>query len=148
MHPATSSQADMPSQDGLGEVAFTAEPMGDPIDGIVVEPTLAERGVAFFVALADDEVDKDWKEIGQTLMLVAPAVVAFSVSKRGKISRVRELVAPGIALGRLIVGVNRQVGPQHLDRAHKIVERARTNAELMAQTLKERVQHRESKGKN
>lgn len=114
-------------------------PAAEPLDGLIVEPTLAERGVAFFVALADEEVDKDWKEIGQTLMVVVPAVVAFSVSKRGKFSRLRELVAPGIALGKLAVDVNRQVTPEHLDRAHVIVHTAKHNARRAAANLRSRV---------
>ena len=124
----------------MGELLPDGEPLTEPIDGVIVEPTLAERGVAFFVALADEDVDKDWKEIGQTLMIVAPAVVAFAVSKRGKFSRVRELVAPGIALGKLVVDVNRQVTPEHLDQAHVIVKRAKVNAGRAVASLRSRVQ--------
>lgn len=100
---------------------------GQPvIEGTIVDPTAAERTVAFFLALSDEKVSKDWSAIGKTMMALTPAVVALAASKGRRFRKVGEIIAPGIALGKLVVEVNRQVNNEHLDQARVVVDEAKT----------------------
>jgi len=80
-----------------------------PLEGVVTNGTdapLIDKAVAFFVALGDDEVDKSWSDLGETMMMVAPAVLALVATKKVKGKRgLKALIAPGIALGRLVTDV-------------------------------------------
>lgn len=102
------------------------------VTGKVVEPSLPDRAVAFFVALSDDEVDKDWSDFGKAAMVVLPAVVALVATKGRAKGSLKSLIAPGIALGKLVHDVNRQVKPEHLAKAHDYVEQAKTSIAHLA----------------
>ena len=109
-----------------------------PIEGTVVEHGVAERTVAFFIALGDEKVDKDWAEIGKTMLLVTPAVVALVATRGKKFRKVRELIAPGIALGKLVKDVSAQITPEHLAKADKVVAEAKVSANTLVSQARAR----------
>lgn len=114
----------------------------EPLDGKVVEHDLADRTVAFFVALSDPKVDKDWSELGKTLMVVVPAVIAVAATRGKAKGGLRNLIGPGIALGKLVKDVNGQITPEHLNKAHNYVQQAKTTAAVTLATAKARTARR------
>lgn len=101
----------------------------------MTNPPITEKTVAFFVALNDNSVNKDWSELSKASLVVVPTVVKLAVTKgRGgnKKSALRSLVAPGIALAKIAREVNSQVTPAHLEKAHVIVQDARLKAANMS----------------
>ena len=108
------------------------------VDGQVVEYGVAERTVAFFIALGDEKVDKDWAEIGKTMLIVAPAVVTLVATRGKKFRKVRELIAPGIALGKLVKDVSAQITPEHLAKADRVVAEAKVSANTLVAQARQR----------
>ena len=107
-------------------------------DGKIVSYDAADRAVAFFVALSDPRVDKDWSELGKTVAVVAPAVLTV-IATRGKAKgALRSLIVPGIALGKLVKDVNGQITDEHLKKAHRYVESAKATATVTAASVKAR----------
>lgn len=98
-----------------------------PIDGEIVTHGVADRTVAFFIALGDPAVDKNWADLGKTMLVVAPAVAALIATRGKRKKSIRGLIAPGIALGKLVAEVNKQVTPAHLNRAHDYVNQAKVH---------------------
>ncbi len=97
----------------------------------MTNPPIAEKTVAFFVALTDDNVKKDWSELSKASFVVVPTVVKLAVTKgagTSKKSAIRSLIAPGIVLAKIAREVNAQVTPAHLEKAHVIVEDAKQKA--------------------
>jgi hypothetical protein len=101
---------------------------------------IADRTVAFFVALNDDAVNKNWDDFTKAAFVVVPAIaaVALTKGKSGKKS-LKQLIAPGIALGKLVHDVNQQVTPEHLAKAHEIVERTTASALSTVEQIKAKV---------
>jgi hypothetical protein len=114
----------------------------EPLNGKIVEHDLADRTVAFFVALSDPKVDKDWSELGKTLAVVVPAVIAVAATRGRATGGLRNLIGPGIALGKLVKDVNGQITPEHLQKAHNYVEQAKTTAAVTLATAKARTARR------
>jgi hypothetical protein len=125
----------------MNEVNPSANPE-EPLNGKIVEHDLADRTVAFFVALSDPKVDKDWSELGKTLAVVVPAVIAVAATRGRATGGIRNLIGPGIALGKLVKDVNGQVTPEHLQKAHNYVEQAKTTAAVTLATAKARTARR------
>lgn len=117
----------------------------EPIDGKIVEHDLTDRAVAFFVALSDPRVDKDWSEFGKTLAVVVPSVIAIAATRGRAKGGLRNLIGPGIALGKLVKDVNGQITPEHLTKAHNYVEQAKTTAAITLATAKARTTRRPNK---
>ena len=93
---------------------------------------ISEKTVAFFVALSDDKVNKDWSELTKAGFVVVPTVLKLAVTKGAGTSKrtaLRSLIAPGIVLAKIAREVNSQVTPAHLERAHVIVEDLKQKAE-------------------
>lgn len=93
---------------------------------------ISEKTVAFFVALSDDKVNKDWSELTKAGLVVVPTVLKLAVTKgtgTSKRTALRSLIAPGIVLAKIAREVNSQVTPAHLERAHVIVEDLKQKAE-------------------
>lgn len=93
---------------------------------------ISEKTVAFFVALSDDKVNKDWSELTKAGLVVVPTVLKLAVTKGAGTSKrtaLRSLIAPGIVLAKIAREVNSQVTPAHLERAHVIVEDLKQKAE-------------------
>ncbi|MEY2672134.1 MAG: hypothetical protein RLZZ508_11 [Actinomycetota bacterium] len=91
----------------------------------MTNPPITEKTVAFFVALTDDNVKKDWSELSKASFVVVPTVVRLAVTKGAGTSKrnaLRSLIAPGIVLAKIAREVNSQVTPAHLEKAHVIVE--------------------------
>lgn len=109
------------------------------VEGTVIQPSTADRVVAFFIALGDTKVSKDWSQIGKTVLAITPALVAIAAKKGGAFRRVRDLIAPGVALGKLVVDVNRQVTPTHLHQAHASVERSKRTLAALLRDLRTRL---------
>lgn len=118
----------------MSEVTSTS---GDDFeDGKIVNYDFADRAVAFFVALSDPKVDKDWSELGKTVAVVAPAVLTV-VATRGKAKgALRSLIVPGIALGKLVKDVNGQITEAHLQKAQRYVASAKNTAAVTAASVK------------
>jgi hypothetical protein len=125
----------------MNEVNPSANPE-EPLNGKIVEHDLADRTVAFFVALSDPKVDKDWSELGKTLAVVVPAVIAVAATRGKAKGGLRNLIGPGIALGKLVKDVNGQITPEHLNKAHNYVEQAKTTAAVTLATAKARTARR------
>jgi hypothetical protein len=119
-----------------------SEFLEEPIDGKIVGHDIADRTVAFFVALSDPKVDKDWSELGKTLMVVVPAVIAVAATRGKAKGGLRNLIGPGIALGKLVKDVNGQITPEHLNKAHNYVEQAKTTAAITLATAKAKAARR------
>lgn len=88
-------------------------------------PPISEKVVAFFVALSDSNVKKDWSELSKTAVVVVPTVAKLVVTKgaaTSKKSAIKSLIAPGLVLAKIAREVNSQVSPAHLEKAHVIVE--------------------------
>ncbi len=47
----------------------------------MTNPPITEKTVAFFVALTDDNVKKDWSELSKASFVVVPTVVKLAVTK-------------------------------------------------------------------
>ncbi|MEY3697160.1 MAG: hypothetical protein RJA41_810 [Actinomycetota bacterium] len=97
----------------------------------MTNPPLTEKTVAFFVALTDDNVKKDWSELTKASVVVVPTVVKLAVTKGAGTSKrtaLRSLIAPGLVLAKIAREVNAQVTPAHLERAHVILEDAKQKA--------------------
>lgn len=93
---------------------------------------ITEKTVAFFVALADDKVNKDWSELSKAGLVVVPTVIKLAVTKGAGTSKrtaLKSLIAPGVVLAKIAREVNSQVTPAHLERAHVIVEDLKQKAE-------------------
>jgi hypothetical protein len=104
-----------------------------------------ESTVAFFVALTDDEVDKNWEDLGKAAIVVAPALFAFVATKgRSKKASVRSLIAPAVAMGKIIHDVNQQVTPAHRAQAHLFIEQTKSQAAHLKEQVAERVRQRTS----
>lgn len=112
------------------------------VNGKVFEPDIADRTVAFFVALSDPKVDKDWAELGKTLAVVVPAVIAVTATRGKSKGSLRSLIAPGIALAKLVKDVSGQVTPEHLNKAHAYVEQAKTTAAITLAAAKTKAARR------
>jgi hypothetical protein len=98
---------------------------------MMTNPPLTEKTVAFFVALTDDNVKKDWSELTKASVVVVPTVVKLAVTKGAGTSKrtaLRSLIAPGLVLAKIAREVNAQVTPAHLERAHVILEDAKQKA--------------------
>lgn len=98
---------------------------------MMTNPPLTEKTVAFFVALSDDNVKKDWSELTKASVVVVPTVVKLAVTKGAGTSKrtaLRSLIAPGLVLAKIAREVNAQVTPAHLERAHVIIEDAKQKA--------------------
>ena len=92
---------------------------------------ISEKFVAFFVALADDKVKKDWSELTKTSLVVVPTVAKLAITKGAGTSKktaIKSLIAPGLVLAKMAKDVNAQVTPAHLEKAHVIVEDAKQKA--------------------
>lgn len=104
---------------------------------------LIDKAVAFFVALGDDKVNKGWQEVGAAAIVVLPAVAALATTKgRMRISTVKNLIGPAVALGKLVHEVNQQVTPAHVAQAHEIVEGAKVRLETLRRNIDHTVRHR------
>jgi hypothetical protein len=110
--------------------------------GTVVEHDLADKTVAFFVALSDPKVDKDWSELGKTMAVVIPAVIAVTATRGKSKGSLRGLIAPGIALAKLVKDVSGQITPEHLNKAHTYVEQAKTTAAITLAAAKTKATRR------
>jgi hypothetical protein len=91
----------------------------------MTNPPITEKTVAFFVALTDNQVNKDWSELSKASFVVVPTVLKLVVTKGAGTSKrtaLRSLVAPGLVLAKIAREVNSQVTPIHLEKAHVIVE--------------------------
>jgi hypothetical protein len=122
------------------------ESSADIVTGTVIngpDAPLVDKAVAFFVALNDDKVDKGWDEVGKAALVLLPALAALAATKgRSKIGNVKNLVAPAIALGKLVHDVNQQVTPTHIAQAHEIVETAKVRFETLRANVDYRLKHR------
>lgn len=97
----------------------------------MTNPPISEKVVAFFVALTDEKVNKDWSELSKASLVVVPTVAKLMVTKGAGTSKktaLRSLVAPGLVLAKIVKEVNSQVTPSHLEKAHVIVEDAKQKA--------------------
>ncbi len=104
---------------------------------------LVDKAVAFFVALNDDKVDKGWDEVGKAALVLLPAIAALAATKgRSKFGNVKNLIAPAVALGKLVHDVNQQVTPTHIAQAHEIVETAKVRLDNLRSNVDSRLKHR------
>ncbi|MEN9922889.1 MAG: hypothetical protein RIS09_403 [Actinomycetota bacterium] len=99
--------------------------------------SLFRRPVAFLVALTDSKVKKDWVTLSKSVMVVVPGVIALSRGRVGKRS-IAGLIAPGIALGKIVKEVNEQVTPEHEERADFLIEDTKTKLSSSLEQLKNR----------
>ncbi|MFZ9308948.1 MAG: hypothetical protein ACO24W_01970 [Candidatus Nanopelagicales bacterium] len=99
--------------------------------------SLFRRPVAFLVALSDSKVKKDWVTLSKSVMVVVPGVFALSRGRIGK-SSIAGLIAPGIALGKIVKEVNNQVTPEHENRADFLIEDTKIKVSTSVENLKER----------
>ena len=51
-----------------------------PLDGTIVEPSVVDRTVAFFVALNDDTVNKSWSDFGKAALALGPVVFLLKLA--------------------------------------------------------------------
>lgn len=92
---------------------------------------ISEKFVAFFVALGDKNVHKDWSELSKASLVVVPTVAKLAITKGAGTSKrtaIKSLIAPGLVLAKIAKEVNSQVTPAHLEQAHVIVEDAKQKA--------------------
>ena len=99
--------------------------------------SLLRRPVAFLVALSDSKVKKDWVTLSRSVMVVVPGVFALTRGRIGK-SSIAGLIAPGIALGKIVKEVNEQVTPEHVNRADFLIEDTKTKLSTSVENIKER----------
>jgi|GEM_PF-4483382 hypothetical protein len=99
--------------------------------------SLLRRPVAFLVALSDSKVKKDWVTLSKSVMVVVPGVFALTRGRLGK-SSIAGLIAPGIALGKIVKEVNEQVTPEHVNRADFLIEDTKTKLSTSVESIKER----------
>lgn len=99
--------------------------------------SLLRRPVAFLVALSDSKVKKDWVTLSKSVMVVVPGVFALTRGRIGK-SSIAGLIAPGIALGKIVKEVNEQVTPEHVNRADFLIEDTKIKLSTSVESIKER----------
>lgn len=99
--------------------------------------SLLRRPVAFVVALSDSKVKKDWVTLSKSVMVVVPGVFALTRGRIGK-SSIAGLIAPGIALGKIVKEVNEQVTPEHVNRADFLIEDTKIKLSTSVENIKER----------
>jgi hypothetical protein len=99
--------------------------------------SLLRRPVAFLVALSDSKVKKDWVTLSKSVMVVVPGVFALTRGRLGK-SSIAGLIAPGIALGKIVKEVNEQVTPEHVNRADFLIEDTKIKLSTSVESIKER----------
>ena len=99
--------------------------------------SLLRRPVAFLVALSDSKVKKDWVTLSKSVMVVVPGVFALTRGRLGK-SSIAGLIAPGIALGKIVKEVNEQVTPEHVNRADFLIEDTKIKLSTSVDSIKER----------
>ena len=118
----------------------------DVVVGTVIngpDASLIDKAVAFFVALGDDKVDKGWQEVGAAAFVVLPAVAALATTKgRMRVSTLKNLIGPAVALGKLVHEVNQQVTPTHIAQAHDIVEDAKVRLDNLRRTIDHNLRQR------
>lgn len=95
------------------------------------------RPIAFLVALTDSKVKKDWITLSKSVIVVVPGVLAVSRGRIGKGS-IAGLIAPGIALGKIVKEVNEQVTPEHIDRADFLIEDTKSKLSTSLEQMKDR----------
>jgi hypothetical protein len=99
--------------------------------------SLLRRPVAFLVALTDSKVKKDWVTLSKSVIVVVPGIFALSRGRVGK-SSIAGLIAPGIALGKIVKEVNEQVTPHHIERADFLIEDTKLKLTTSVDTFKDR----------
>ena len=99
--------------------------------------SLLRRPVAFLVALSDSKVKKDWVTLSKSVMVVVPGVFALTRGRLGK-SSIAGLIAPGIALGKIVKEVNEQVTAEHVNRADFLIEDTKIKLSTSVESIKER----------
>jgi hypothetical protein len=99
--------------------------------------SIMRRPIAFLVALTDSKVKKDWITLSKSVMVVVPGVLALSRGRIGKGS-IAGLIAPGIALGKIVKEVNEQVTPEHINRADFLIEDTKTKLSTSLEQMKDR----------
>ena len=99
--------------------------------------SVLRRPVAFLVALSDSKVKKDWVTLSKSVMVVVPGVFALTRGRIGK-SSIAGLIAPGIALGKIVKEVNEQVTPEHVNQADFLIEDTKIKISTSVENIKER----------